>query len=336
MKKISILLVLILISACSDKKEIPEILESKFETLVISDDFSSPAIKLEENHLREILILLHNDIPDEGIREYFRMSEAAYKSAINDLYGEGLIKRMGSGKFVPACMVIDSENGERMKKTADSLGREMSLIVIDRLEKIKEAYGRIPAFKNIPFGNASLFILGNAVYNYWQMPSITGQFLKANPPRRGAGRYYMAVLENKEGGSEPFGLFFNKFLPEDNYMAGVYGNNIPRADSILNSTALSALSPKSGISIPVFTQADQKKLSELASVVTPDILAYLEKNRTLFVKLYLNSVYKDQTSFREWFVWYYQFMITRSNKTLIEKGYIKTPASMGASFLLSR
>lgn len=324
MKKIILFLAFLFMAACSQKKDIPATLQNKFDVRVISNNFSAPAINLEENHLKEILVLLHNNFTSESIKEHFKLNDSVYNLYINDLFGEGLIKKTAEGKFVPTCMVIDIENGNQLKKTADSLGREMSLIAIDRLAKIKDAYSKISAFKNISFNDVSLLVLGNVIHNYWQMPVIEEKYIKAEAPHRGANRYYLAVLENNSSGEfQPFSLFTNSFQQIGNYMTGYYGNKTAGIDSIITETALREIVKNNNLSIPLIKSEDQKKLNHLASIISPDLLNYIEKNRTLFVKLYLNSVYKDQTTFREWFVWYYQFIITQANKTLIEKGYIK-------------
>ena len=311
-------------AACSQKKDIPETLQNKFDVRIISNNFSAPAINLEQNHLKEILVLLHNNFTSESIKEHFNLSDSVYNLYINDLFGEGLIKKTAEGKFVPTCMVIDIEKGNQLKKTADLLGAEMSMIAIDRLTKIKDAYSKISAFKNISFDNASLLILGNVIHNYWQMPAIEEKYIKAEAPHRGANRYYLAILENSSGAeSQPFGLFANSFQQIGNYITCYYGNKTAERDSIITKTDLREIIKNKNSSFSLIRLEDQKILNDIAAIISPDLLNYLEKNRTLFVKLYLNSIYRDQTTFREWFVWHYQFIITQTNKTLIEKGYIK-------------
>ncbi len=335
MKKIILLSALLFITSCSHKKNISETLLNKFDLHVISGSFSGPAINLEENHLKEILVLLHNNFPPEEIKEYFNLSDSTYNLYINDLFGEGLIKKNEEGNFVPTCMVIDLDNGIQLKKTADSLGHEMSLIAIDRLAKIEEAYRKIPAFKNIPFEDASLFILGNVIHNYWQMQEIEEKYLKAEPPYRGLNRYYSAILENPGNSkNKSLEIFTNKFQSIENYIAGCYGIELAKTDSIVTRAELKGIPKKQTPGVPLIGIEDSKKLMSLAQIISPDLLNYLEKNRTLFVKLYLNSVYKDQTTFREWFVWYYQFIITQVNNTLMEKGYIHKSSLLDNRFIL--
>lgn len=337
MKKIIIALAILLLTACSSKKNISDVLQNKYEIRTISNNFSLPAIDLEKDYLKEILLLLHYNFTAEKIKEHFNMSDSVYNIRINDLFGEELIKKTSSGDFVPTCMIVDANEGKVIKNTADSLGREMSGIAIDRFEKIKLAYSKISSFKKISFENTSLFILGNVLHNYWQMKFIEEKYIKSFPPHRGSSRYYLALLQNQnKSGEEPFGLYSNRYEQLGKYIINVYGNKFNVDDQKLTEKETDQFVKSRKLSFPLIIAADQKKLEELALIITQDLLNYLERNRPLFVKLYLNSVYKDQTSFREWFVWYYQFIITQTNKTLIEKGYIKNSLPQENKFILVR
>ncbi|NJD22359.1 MAG: hypothetical protein FIA82_06770 [Melioribacter sp.] len=337
MKKIIIAVSVLLLTACSSKKDISEILQNNFETRTISNNFSAPSINLEKDHLKEMLLLLHYNYTAEKIKEHFNMSDSVYNIRINDLFGEGLIKKTSSGDFVPTCMVIDTDEGKVIKNTADSLGREMSGIAIDRMEKIKEAYSKIPSFKKTPFENVSLFILGNVLHNYWQMKFIEERFIKSFPPQRGSSRYYLALLQNQNReNSEPFALFSNRFIKIGNYTVGQYGNGFNSSIPSYTEKELDKLLKTKNSTLQFISGADQRKLEALALIITQDLLNYLERNRPLFVKLYLNSVYKDQTSFREWFVWFYQFMMTKTTIVLIEKGFILKQFSNNVSYVLMK
>lgn len=74
---------------------------------------------------------------------------------------------------------------------------------------------------------------------------------------------------------------------------------------------------------PQINSEDDKKLFEMTGLVIDDLLNQLEYNRPLLVKSFLNSVYKDQISFREWFVWVYQFITREARDILSRRGYIK-------------
>ncbi len=335
MKKIIIALSILLLTACSSKKNISDVLQNKYEIRTISHDFSIPVIDLEKDNLKEILLLLHYNFKAEKIKEHFNMKDSVYNVRINDLFGEGLIKKNSGGDFVPTCVIVDADEGKIIKNTADSLGREMSGIAIDRFEKIKSAYSKIPSFKKIPFENVSLFILGNVLHNYWQMKFIEERFIKSFPPQRGGSRYYLALLQNQnENNSEPFGLFSNKFKTIGNYTVGQFGNGFNGDPPSYTEKELDNLFRTKNSKLQFVSGTDQKKFEDIALIITQDLLNYLERNRPLFVKLYLNSVYKDQTSFREWFVWFYQFMIAKTTNVLIEKGFIQKRSLNNVSYVL--
>lgn len=335
MKKIIIALSVLLLTACSTKKNISDVLQNNFEFRTISNSFSTPSINLEKDHLKEILLLLHYNFTAEKIKEHFNMNDSVYNIRINDLFGEGLIKKTNSGDFAPTCMIVDADEGKIIKNTADSLGREMSGIAIDRFEKIKSAYSKTPSFKKHPFEGASLFILGNVLHNYWQMKFIEERFIKSFPPQRGSSRYYLALFQNQNGNySEPYGLFSNRFKTIGNYTIGQFGNRFNNDMPFYTEKELDNLLKTKNSTLQFINGVDQRKLENIALIITQDILNYLERNRPLFVKLYLNSVYKDQTSFREWFVWFYQFIITQTTNTLIEKGFIQKHSSGNTFYVL--
>ena len=200
MKKIFFGMVLVFLAACGSKKDIDEILQNKYEAITLSADFETSSVNLKKNHFKEILVLLHNNFFSEKIKDHFNISDSAYRLLINELFGEGLIKKNDDGDFVAACMVIDRNEANALKKTADSLGQEMSSIAIDRFLKIKNAYLKIASFKNISFEDASLFVLSNVLHNYWQMKFIEEKYIKASPPKRGISRYYLAILEKNRMG----------------------------------------------------------------------------------------------------------------------------------------
>ncbi len=72
-----------------------------------------------------------------------------------------------------------------------------------------------------------------------------------------------------------------------------------------------------------YSTNDEKIFYEMTGLITDDLLNQLEYNRPLLVKSFLNSVYKNQISFREWFVWVYQFIAREAKDILVKRGYIK-------------
>lgn len=279
MKKFLILFAVLAIVSCSNKKEIPELLKEEYQASYIPQVPKDSVLNPDQNHHKEILILLNNGIDDEEIKEYFKIKDGKYKEIINELFGEGFIKKDAENKFIPACMIVDGQYGAQIKNEVKNISRILAEIVIDRYSKIKTAYSKISAFKNIPFDSASGFIINNVALNGYQMKNINEKFVKADPPKHGTHRYYF-LLQQK-----------NHF--------------------------------SSGNKVFEVGEADEKKLEEMTAITSEDILNQLEINRPLFVKNFLNSPYKDKVSFREWFVWIYQFACKDAAEILKQRKFIK-------------
>jgi hypothetical protein len=88
--------------------------------------------------------------------------------------------------------------------------------------------------------------------------------------------------------------------------------------------------------IPVLSKADQQKLVELSNFVTQDIINYFNNRQTLFVKWYLNSQYREETSYKEWMIWVYKMITAKTIDVLLEKSYIKSFSGNTASFILEK
>lgn len=85
--------------------------------------------------------------------------------------------------------------------------------------------------------------------------------------------------------------------------------------------------------IPFLTKAEMQKIKLFTDAATQDIINYFEVRQTLFVKWYLNSQYREETTYKEWLIWVYKMITAKTIDTLIEKAYIKTFGGNTASFI---
>lgn len=382
MKNIVFLFALLLIiTACGSKKEIPELLEGNYRVHTVTFEENQPKINLDNDKLKDILILLHHRVSAEAIKKQFQLSDSVWNERINYLFGEGLIKKFGDSSFIPTVFVLDEENGRLLKKLTDSLGAEMSGIALDRLSKIKEAYAKISSFKNIPFEHASMFILGGVIHDGVQLKNYQEQFIKAFVPHRGSCYYYMSLVQNEEAESSNPKIYETRYynypvFTLGSFASSVYERNIAtyatseltkdfgkpttESDSVYQITMLNELiemSKNAGYKppvkmldgfnrygivlkdksiIPVWSKADQQRLAVLSNVVRQDIINYFENRQTLFVKRYLNSQYREETSYKEWMIWVYKMITAKTIDVLIEKSYIKIFGGNTASFILEK
>ena len=90
------------------------------------------------------------------------------------------------------------------------------------------------------------------------------------------------------------------------------------------------------LSVPIFHKGDQKKLAEIAGLITDELIRLLEKHRSELEKSYRESAYSQEVSFEEYGIWWYHFFYTDVTENLIAKGYITRPATGVFTYLNSQ
>lgn len=365
---INMSLLLILIS-CSSKQDISKMLKADSGFDIYPQHLRSSIIDLNQKNMKEIILLLHNRVETEEIIDHFNIKKDDYDLIINTLYGEGLLKKSTDGKFIPACMVINSENEKEIRKVAGEFGSKISEIIIDRYQKIRDSKKIIPAFAQESFEHASIFILYNVLLDKWQIKNIEERYLRAEPPQRSGNRYYLLIHQiDHEARSNKLSLMDNWCAEYKDYYFCTLGDvwngfnlaNISR-DKLITDFGMNQsqdydafkenlisnlfISQKGSIhsappdysnqfqkygiiknnrlSLTRISSRDNKALFEIAEIITDDLINYLNNQRPRLVKHYLQSIYKEETSFREWSFWIYKYMITEAANNLIEKDYIK-------------
>ncbi|MEG8946766.1 hypothetical protein [Rosettibacter firmus] len=320
MKRILFLSLLVIISSCKPEKNAEEILKSKFTFLTIPQ-IDSIENEFNQDQLIKILVLLHNNFSEDEIKEHLNLTDIQYDEKINQLFGNGLIKKKDNGKFVPACMIIDSEGQKELKKIAKPIGKMAAEIVIDRLPLVKEAYSEFftnrkkAALNKSSFDDASLFILSNVMLNNWQLKNIQEKFIRANIPQRGDKNYFAALFQINNNLDN---IFLNRIYKEKNQIIFTYTRDF----KFKNNKALAGITSEQNYML-LNNDWNEKLFEEMASIITKDLIENLNKQKPLLVKYYLNSHYKEETSFKEWLMWTYQFIVTEATEYLIEKNVIK-------------
>ncbi|KAF0151127.1 MAG: Uncharacterized protein FD143_2232 [Ignavibacteria bacterium] len=381
MKNIALIILTVsLFASCSNKKEIPQLLEGNFSMHTITFEEDKPNINLEKDNLKDILVLLHHRKTPLEIKKHFKMNDSIWNERTNFLFGEGLIKKFNDSSFIPTIFVLDEENGIALRKFTDSLGIEMSGIAIDRLSKIKEAYQKISSLKNIPFENLSMLVLGGVVHDFEQLRIYQEQFIKAFVPQRGNTNYYMCLLQNRRKESNPkfyetlyynYPAFYLVSFASTYYERNIatystseltrdFEKPVTESDSVYQFYLLKEIiklniNPdykpgeniyngfvKTGMvvneksTIHFLTKEDFEKVKTFYSSASQDIINYFENRQTLFVKWYLNSPYREETSYKEWTMWVYKMITAKAVDVLAEKSYIKTFGGNTAAFIVEK
>lgn len=369
MKIITVLsvLIFILIVSCTSKNNVSDILKGKLTVKSYPENVKLDL--LNQDTVVKMLILLHTRVGKNEIVKELNIGEDEYNNIINQLFAEGLIKTVEGNEFIPDCMVITSGDSKDIKNYVATFGADVAEIIIEKYSQVQEKYSNLNSFFNIPFEDASLFILYNVMMDKWQLNNIVEIFLRSDIPQRGTTRAFVMIYQNDslegtrkkiwlENNFEDFGDYqfcaFGKLSGKENFidisrdrlvsdfMMKEGSNEIAFKKKIIDDLIkfiggnTKAANPNltfplnkygllynNQLLLPMISKKDNEIMVNTAKLVSDNLISYLDNKRPLFVKKYLSTVYKDETSFREWSFWIYKFIIEEAAQILIDKGYVK-------------
>lgn len=88
------------------------------------------------------------------------------------------------------------------------------------------------------------------------------------------------------------------------------------------------------IRVPLLDPDDGDALSAMASLVTDDLLALLERYRPEITRAYEVSPYAREITFEEYFMWWYHLFYTEVTDRLVAQGHISMPAAGITTYLI--
>ena len=116
---------------------------------------------------------------------------------------------------------------------------------------------------------------------------------------------------------EVFGIYGNQYNCDPSACFVTYGNN--RKNHYLKLEELKTLE------LPELSVRDQNQLDEMAKAFKPKLIEILKKHQSSFQEFYDQSIFKEETGFEEFFIWYYHFLYTRTTDLLAEREIIDIP-----------
>jgi hypothetical protein len=170
---------------------------------------------------------------------------------------------------------------------------------------------------------------------------------------RGYGPYTVGIYGNRRTRNDRSFINLGKDEIEDLFTA--------RPDSVrefkqevLRSVVLAARDPDSAIDpqiapglkrlgwvsdnqvvIPVLDDEDEAALSDLAALITDDLVALLERHRPQITLAYSTSPYSSDITFEEYFMWWYHLFYTAVTDRLILQGHIEKPGAGITSYVIA-
>ncbi|MBK8496877.1 MAG: hypothetical protein IPL50_19185 [Chitinophagaceae bacterium] len=222
-------------------------------------------------------------------------------------------------------MIVTQETGRQLFAQSESVANEIADSVKSFIPFLQKEYSKLSFSNKRGFDEFSFFILSNVLLDNWQINNVEKEFIKEPRTARHGKNYFYQIAELNAGDSiEVFGIYGNQVLCNDTICVAVYGNR---------RSKLNLADYFGRKDLPFITPADEKLFKEMAGSFKPQLIAIFEKYRKAFVEAYQQSVYRNEISFAEYFMWYYHFIYTRVTDILANRGLLKIPD--GGNFFYS-
>lgn len=300
-----------------DEKSLNKILQKNYEQHFISSGNNFPEISLYDNDRYKLLVGLHNGFKRNEIQKKLKWSDKELQIEIDLLKKNGYLTEKKGSLFPSISIIMDNEGEELFKQTL-KVAEEIAQSIIKIEDRIEKKYSEMEVSSESHYSSFKFFLFSNVLLDNWQINNVEKDFLNKKRTLRHGKRYYIQLAEK---GSlvkkEVFGIYGNQYMCQKSACFITYGNN-----RVNNKKTFEELS---SMDIPLLSKKDQSVLAEMAEIYKPKLIDILKKNKSQFIEYYNNSVFKNELSFEEYFVWYYHFLYTKATNILSELKQIKIP-----------
>ena len=310
--------ILFLLTQCDkSKKSLDYIINAEYDKHFISSGNNFPQISLTENDRFKFLIGLHNGYSKDEMKIILNWSDTLLMEEIELLIDNGYLKQENQHVF-PSISIIMQDEGKHIFKHVENIAEEIVISIIEVEPEINKIYSKMSISNSHLYSEMSFFLLSDVLLDNWQINNVESDFLIKERTLRHGKRYYIQFAEKDTlYNKEVFGIYGNQYTCQDTICFITYGNN--RVNNAKTFEEMLTLE------IPFLTNNDQLILREMAAFYKPKLIEILETNRPNFVKEYENSVYINEISFEEYFIWYYHFLYTSVTDKLAEKELLIIP-----------
>jgi hypothetical protein len=207
-----------------------------YEVKMISSGRNRPSIDLRQDDLVALCVALHARASLERFRQAHNLSSADLADRINRLQRAGLIRKTGSGQFLPTFMVVTASDARRYMGVSDDIVVGTIATIKAKLAELERHIKSLPGLSNAPRGLVNFFVFSDVLLDNWQIGSIEHDVMQAERPVRDDNAFYLALLERQSKQVEAFGIYGNAGGSLANQEINVYGRARYSGQSLLSAT----------------------------------------------------------------------------------------------------
>lgn len=168
----------------------------------------------------------------------------------------------------------------------------------------------------VPFGSFSYCVYGNNRYSQPLLPLFSKE--------QAAALFGNVLSENNDS----ITLVIEQIIQSSSANSSIDSN-------IRNGLEQLHLWKNGKLMIPVLNNEEYQALHRIANLITADLIKLFEHYRSILVQAHHASPFSQETSFEEYFIWFYHFLYTYVTDQLIGLNAIHQPPSNGlAHFIL--
>lgn len=294
------------------------IFTTKLEHHLISSGDNRPDFNPYRDSVDYFLYALHTGISAGEFARSAGWTDSTLQSHVKQLENSGFITKGKGGELLPSCMIVTQSAGEKLYERSETAAKEIADSLRSFVPACKAAFSTLSFSGRHSFDELSFFLLSDVLLDNWQINNVEKEFINQPRTARHGKNYYYQVAELKPGDSiEVFGIYGNQVLCNDSFCVAVYGNRRShiRLEEYFTRKDL-----------PFITPEDEVIFKALADQFKPALISILQRHKAEFETGYRQSVYSEQISFAEYFMWLYHFIYTRATDILNEQGVIHIPA----------
>lgn len=234
--------------------------DAGFEGKQISAGENRPALPMSGAN-NALLAYYHLRLSPDQIARKLKLPATEVERRTNALVREGLARRPSDGRIRPTALVVTRAEQPRFLYAQPGVVRATVDAIGAILPDVRRSYADLPGFAHVPFSDASLLVLSDALLDNWQINRVEERYLKVPRPQRGGGRYYYAVFEVRPGDPvEFFGIYGNHGQGAGDATLSLYGNQRYSGPTNLVTLAPGDLTGRFGFPPGTRVQAAQKEL----------------------------------------------------------------------------
>lgn len=333
----SIFLLLIALISCkqeikTNKLNLDEIFNSRFEHSMISSGANFPDFNSRKDSMDLFLVALHNQIDIKDFQNKVGWTDIITENKIDFLKSKNWLQN--KDRLTPSIFIASNAEGLKLIELANPISNEIAKSIEEEIPDMEEFYATTDLSRRRDFSTMSFLILSNVLLDNWQINRVEKDFLqKDERPERHGKYYYYSIIQNPNYPKEKFGIYGNKFSKlNDSSFFNVYGNNRItffkkiKADSVFRDSLLQKA--------PIVSSNDDIIFEQMADAYHPKLLEILRNNRKYMNKVYHDTGYDDEISFEEFFIWWYHLIYTDATNILSLNGKIEIPKDGNFPYIL--